>query len=661
MDTGHKIKQSLKTETPSRIVFFDSESYVKHKITQEDIDKIMNGEKVTKEHTPYLICATYCRKNKKLTSYNEISDDFTGENTCENFWQSVDSFTKTKTRTYVIAHNAKYDVQVTGGIEHLVNRGYRVTSFSDSNPYFVTLSKKQCPECGSYHLNQDEDFYECVDCDLRFHYKHAVGRTLQILSSTNFYATSLEKLGKAFGHKKGSIEHSNDTPLEESIIYCRQDVNILKVAMLGFIEFIQAENLGNFKMTIAGQSFNAYRHRFMNEPILVHRKPLELKTERAAYAGGRTEAWRLGSIPGKVPVLDVNSMYPAVMLENKFPVELISYRKKLKIIELQDFINRGYLICARVEICTKQRYYFQKSNKLIFPIGTFETTLTTPELIHALENKHIVKVFDTCIYRGANIFSDFITYFYTKRLEAKDNKNEVLSLLYKLIMNSLYGKFGQKAIHWELIGTAPVDVIEVETIFDHVTRQRVQRKTFGGGIFEKARLSDGESEAQDSFPAIAAHVTAYARCLLWSCIEIAGEKNTYYMDTDSIFCNEKGYKNLVDAGMVDPDTLGKLKLEYVCWDVEIRGCKDYSITYFSEKDNKEVTVNKIKGVSGSSVKVKENVYISTVWGGMSGYIKDGKMSGFHNTLMKKVLKREYNKGVVDENKIVQPFNLAKEN
>jgi DNA polymerase elongation subunit (family B) len=199
---------------------------------------------------------------------------------------------------------------------------------------------------------------------------------------------------------------------------------------------------------------------------------------------------------------------------------------------------------------------------LIFPVGNFETFLSTPEIIYALEHGHIKKVLAINIYEKANIFSEYVEYFYNMRLEAKAKGDEVRTLLYKLFLNSLYGKFGQKSNHWEKVGEADPTEVKLERIYDVDTKKFITVKIFGGGIFRKNDLEEGENESFYSFPAIASHVTSYARMLLWKYIETAGIENVYYTDTDSLFVNLEGYKNLEKANYLNEDTLGLLKLEY---------------------------------------------------------------------------------------------------
>ena len=610
---SHLLSKNEKTETPKYIIFFDSESWV-------DTSPLSQDDTENREHKTYLIEGTFCKRQSKgnYKEYNKTYRIDTDENFKRTFWGDVDSFTKAKCKTWIFAHNARYDTLTTGAINYLIDLGYRVSAFSDANPFFMCFENKE------------------------------LRKKIMIVSSTNYFQQSLKSLGQCFGLEKMEIEYDN-TNIDESVIYCKRDVEILKTAMLTLIEFIKQEDLGIFKMTIAGQAFNAYRHRFMEKEIFIHRNKESLILERAAYAGGRTEIWKHGQYNMELFYVDVNSMYPYVMREFTYPTKLITYRKKLSIDDAKVFLDSGFLMVAKVLLNTDKRIYFKKDKRLFFPVGEFETVLSTEELKKAIDENHIIKIKECNIYEGENIFAAYVNYFYDKRLEAKQNKNEVYSLLYKLFLNCLYGKFGQTSIRWEKINDADPKKIEQEWILDTDTNERYLIKTFGGATFRELKLPVGENEAKDSFPAIAGHVTANARMLLWDCIETAGTNNVYYMDTDSLFVNKEGYENLINKGLINENELGKLKLENVIEYFDIRGCKDYKYTIKGGK-----TVEKIKGVSKNSLILNDNEFMSMQWGGMSKGIKEGNLEGYSNNIIRKELKREYSKGI-KENGEVLPF------
>lgn len=609
----HILQANHKNETPTRIIYFDSEARVTD--PGEDYKAAALAGEVITQHDPFLVVACF------VTGKKEKWEMFHGEQFAERFWAAVDKFTPKNKRTTMFAHNAKYDILATGGIKYLLALGYTLVSFSEDLPLILRFAKKT-PE----------------------------GKTLKtvlILSSTNYYMASLAALGKTFDLPK--MEAAYNAGLDDAIVYCRRDVEILKKAMEGFIQFVQDDDLGNFSLTLAGQSFAAFRHRFMTTGIFIHDRPEVLTLEREAYSGGRTEAWFLGDIPHEVFYLDVNSMYPYVMRENLFPTRLLTYRRRGTVDQLSGFIRQGYLLVAKVFVDTDRPIFFKKGDRLLFPVGRFWTTLTTPEIERGIALGIIQRVAEYAIYDGANIFSQFVDHFYSMRRAAKERGDEVRSYLYKLMLNSLYGKFGQAAIPFERLGDANPEETRTErviTLAPDGSRRVDFIKIFGGSVFRKLEFAPGENEAYNSFTGIAAHVTAYARLLLWDYITAAGPENVYYMDTDSIFANRAGYDRLLAAGAVDPAILGKLKLEQ-SGAVTIKGLKDY---VFAGKI-------KLKGVSKNAVAVDEKTYIMTRWTGISTAIREGNLEGYRNRSMVKRLSRSYDKGTRTESGKVIPIRL----
>lgn len=651
MREAHVLTPTKSIQVPRRVIYFDSESQVQVEITDEEIHRAIQShesreghEEVRKEHDPYLICATFRHKTNaghvKRIKRHYTPRSFRGEvlkdgfkDFLSQFWSDVYAYARMNEKLYIFAHNAKYDVQVTAGVHYLIEQGYKVEGFSDSNPFILEMSKTftHSPTSGRV-------------------YQEPKKKTILILSSTNYFQASLKKLGEVFNLPKLDFDHDEEFSMEKALVYCERDVEILETAMESFISFIERENLGSFAMTVAGQSFKAYRQRFMTpETIFIHNDAEALRVERDAYAGGRTECFGMGEIEGHVNYVDVNSMYPAVMKSKLYPVKLVTHWRECSLTQLKNKIMDDYLICCDARINTTIPIFHKKAKRLIFPVGDFWTTLSTPELIEGLERGLITEVKNVCIYEAGNIFEPFVDFFYNQRLEAKKEKDEVHSYFFKIFMNSLYGKFGQKDVHWVRVGDAPPDEIGEYRIYERSTGKHSIVKVFGGGVFKKEQ-EEPVQESFNSFPAIAAHVTAYARMLLWECIETAGRENVFYSDTDSLFTNETGYQKLVAKGIIDQKILGKLKLEDE-GKLILFGCKDY---IFNGKE-------KIKGISKNAKPLPPSPegnlrFAVTQWGGFSDRFKNKNFQKYYNKVIIKELKRDYNKGEVHGN-IVQPYQL----
>lgn len=687
MRIPHKLEPTGKAKIPRRYIFFDSEAETEIDITEADVWRASQGEDVYKEHVPYLVCATYYQRktNRGITSL-EQSRDYYGEDFLERFWTDVDKFARASEKLYMYAHNAKYDVLVLGCVHYMVKLGYQVEGFSDSNPFILRL-RKQIGE----------------DSKGKMRYKSII-----ILSSTNYFAQSLKSLGDIFGLPKLEVDYAKpETPedWDTLLTYARRDVEILKTAVLSFIDFVDREGLGSLAMTVAGQAFNAFRQRFLMLNVYIHSNKEALEVERRAYAGGRNECFRMGRVPDYVYANDVNSMYPYVMAEKLYPIRMVTMWRRATLERVYKAIQDGYLVCLDARVNTDIPIYHQKGERLVFPVGDFWTSLSTPEVVEGFNRGMITEVKNVCLYEAGNIFEPYVRWFYKSRQEAKAKGDRVHDHLYKIFMNSLYGKFGQKNVKWERVEDADPEDIGVMQVYNGL--RYVTVKTFGGGVFVKEETEDN-LEAFNSFPAVAAHVTAYARMLLWNAMEKAGMENVFYCDTDSLFTNREGFERLKQEGLIDSKRLGALDMEKE-GRLILHGAKDY-VFFRRVTDAKEYrkclpcppyfrwfarqpcrliylpprvvrrgelwkVEIKIKGVSKTNStllhqtemgdlvfsKHKQPVhdqgvlyYAVTQWHGFAKRFREKDFKHYKNQVIIKRLNREYKKGTID-GQMVKPF------
>ncbi|GAH67870.1 unnamed protein product, partial [marine sediment metagenome] len=249
-------------------------------------------------------------------------------------------------------------------------------------------------------------------------------------------------------------------------------------------------------------------------------------------------------------------------------------------------------LIAETLIDTDEPVYAVRRERTIFPIGRFWVTLTTPELKYAFEHNHVVTINRAVVYKQADLFSSYVERFYKLRQEFKSAGVAEYEELCKKMLNSLYGKFGQKADVWKKIGECPNEPDRVELLFKSGVCGVKQIRYLLGEIFELV----GYEECYNSFPAIAAHVTAYGRMYLYELMKIAGEGNYFYCDTDSLIVNEAGLCKLQNR--IDNVLLGGLKITETTNHLTIRGLKDYSTT----------TKTVIKGIRRNAVELSEGVY-----------------------------------------------------
>lgn len=542
-------------------------------------------------------------------------------NTARQFWEFLDSSVNYHKKLWVVAHNmGGFDAMVLNFLDELTDLGYKV--------------KRNVMECPPFFML----------------FVNEAGTSIQLVDSLNWMRMSLKQIGEAVGLEK--LEDPGEANRQERISYCRRDVEILWKWLNGYIEFVDDEQLGNFATTLASQSLNAYKHRFMKHDILI-RHLGEEELERDAYCGGRTEAFSYGVIDGTVTHYDVNSLYPSVMQHNLFPARFYFDDSRFGFLKYQDTIRQGRGIIARVSIKTDEALYpFKTDTKLIFPTGKFNTVLCGPELEYAVEHEHIDKFHEAQVYHTDELFTEYIEFFYNKRLEYLVKGDEFRATMCKLFMNSLYGKFGQRAPVWIESKANPVRPKLTQYYF-HSNADGLVKKFRALGDYLEERVPGVRGESQNSNVAIAAYVTSYARMKLWEGMKIAGLEEIHYVDTDSLFMTELGEKRLIASELVDKPgekRLGFWHREDPSDGMEIWGPKDY--VFGGQR--------RTKGIRATAVQVEDGVYEQPMFRSFKGALNQGHPNEMRILTTTKHLNRSYTKGVVLPNGQIRPFNLPEE-
>lgn len=402
---------------------------------------------------------------------------------------------------------------------------------------------------------------------------HAKG-SVEFLDSLNWFAGSAESLGAKAGLAKLTMP-SFTAPDAEWETYCRRDVEIVARVVTQFFVACKAAGLGAPKRTLASTAFTFYRRRFLPEEIAIPDVPGTREFHRRAYYGGRVQVGRVGSTGGAVDTWDVKSLYPFMMHRNDFPTK---FRKRWRSVT-----PAGFAALVEQEACIADVEL--ETDTFAFPVriggavkyctGAFRTTLAAPELMVAARTGMIRRVHQVDTFDSAPLFRDYVDHFFRLKSQAEAEGDDLMRHAWKIILNSLYGKFGQRGADYLYI-------------LDPDGRECFEGWTFrnpDGSVFEEwerfgdvKRIRRERGEAFLSHPAIAAFVTSFARVYVGAAIAWIGQRNLIYSDTDSVF---------VPAGAFDPSELpchskhaelGRWEATGAWNDGWIHGPKDYQLT-----------------------------------------------------------------------------------
>lgn len=561
----HWLRRNRRSRRPELLIFVDTEADLTPIHEEADAHTLRLGWACLAKYIPY--------KGLDVIGWHKITDPV-------QFWDYVSRLAALYKDTYVIGHNMAYDARLLRAFSVIPGIGW--------SPSYVILARS----C----------FFVTFKADTN---------RLSLLDNMNIWNCSLADIGRSLDLPKIEIDLET-APDHEVSQYCHRDVEILVEAWQYWLTFLDDHQLGDFAITIAGQSFNAFRHAHMHHKIGIHNNLEAIELERASYKGGRCEVFRTGHFQlGPYYKLDVNGLYAYCMHEYPTPRKLIKTISDVSPAYLTKLLNQ-HLVIADVILDTDEPLYaYTLKGSNVFPTGVFRATLTTWDLIVALKHKHIVAIGPCALYEPAPLFREFVDHFTPLRQEYKAAGDLARSQLCKMIRNSLYGKFGQKGHKQVKVGDAPLDEVKVRRFVDAETGQTAEDWTFGGVTLRQTH----EGEAFDSFPAIASHIAAAGRCVLNEYIRIAGDHNCYYADTDSLFVNQTGYKRL--QAHLDPLKLGYLKVEGTSPDLEIQAKKSYT---FGEKQvHKGIRANATRTPDGGW---KQTHFTSIKWGFTHGNLDD---------------------------------------
>lgn len=235
---------------------------------------------------------------------------------------------------------------------------------------------------------------------------------------------------------------------------------------------------------------------------------------RPYYFGGRVQVFKSGRT-GKVKVVDINSAYPTAMLsDHAYGYDYIT-QSRLDGLEGADFCH---IVCDSNGALP----FRGDDGSLTFPIGRFEFQCTGWELLKAVELGLVreIKVIKIVKFIEKRNFSDYIHYFYEmKKTSVKGSTDYIFA---KLMMNSLYGKFG----------TDPKDFVEYTIASPEYAGALNATHKLGGFLGEWAiAIEDSEQKLYYNV-ATAASITGFVRSRLME--SIFKSKGVVYCDTDSI-------------------------------------------------------------------------------------------------------------------------------
>lgn len=363
---------------------------------------------------------------------------------------------------------------------------------------------------------------------------------------------------------KGSIPYSevtlsNLSSMKKSLLdYMKQDILLLGGVMQKAQQIywnlykVDIES----KITISSLALSIFRMKYYDAshfPIHIPNKNEDFFIRRAYY-GGHTDNYK--PYGEDLYYYDVNSLYPFVMKCFPMPGGVPVWHGNLEGMDLDSMFGfiEAYVVCPKT---IKKPFlpYREKNNTLIFPTGEFVGVYYSEELKYARGLGYTVLPISGYFFdKIESPLSNFVSSLFDRRLEARKEGNEALAYVYKILMNSLYGRFG-------INPKSTITEVCDEGRYKHLIRH--SELIFGDMLSDNNYIvsyhsntemgSDYWNPPKYSAVQLAAAITASARIHMYKYIS---RDDCYYTDTDSVVLGQPLPEEVISSSV-----LGKFKLE----------------------------------------------------------------------------------------------------
>lgn len=410
--------------------------------------------------------------------------------------------------------------------------------------------------------------------------------------------------------------------------YCRGDVVCLRNAIHHLWTVLGASGTRDWELSVGAQAMREFRRTNKGHCTLGELPGPLVDLEREGYHGGRVECYRLGPQEGTTFGLDVTSMYPYVMKCWDYPYEVEHFcgdGRKKKPWDDRDWGKR----IAEVWLETGEAdYQIPCEGGNLSGRGRVKTVLPGPELRVAYERGEIRHVGRWAQYTMGDVYARYVDKYYKLREGAKRNGDRFADHIWKLMLNTLHGKFGQRSGEWQYGG------------FEGPKGRYGSGHVVGlvPGVDSSYRIVDGhlwlcprDGLADSAFVPLASWVASGARVIADQYAAVAGHENLIYHCVDGWIARRPALDGLRHAGLMGQEGMGFVREDSVNQRLHIYGDNAY------ETDNRLV----LAGIgSGGHIRIGDYVEHDQ-WSTVETAVASGKVSEVVISRALKRLSRNY--------------------
>ena len=402
------------------------------------------------------------------------------------------------------------------------------------------------------------------------------------------------ELENNYNKYKNSFPNKEWDLKKELIKYCEQDVRTLhQVISNSAKEIFNMFKLDETKFcTLPSLAFGVYRSKYLEKNEIPLIKGKIYNDIRESYLGGLVDVYKPSA--KNVNAYDVNSLYPYAMLTCPMPVGQPIYFEGDPHNFSDDPFGFFYVSVTSPKDLNipilPTRVKDKKGMRTICPLGSWKGWYFSEEIKNAMKYGYKFKIHKGYLFKKQIIFKEYVNTLYEKKKTSKGTPWYGIS---KMLLNSLYGRFGMTLDHTEY------KIITEEETINFINSPQIDDIDlidFKNGklmiSYQKNEDLDQEQEINASVP-VAAAVTSWSRIIMSKYL-IDYKDQICYIDTDGIKMTGE-----LDPSLVGNE-IGQMKLEGTFSEAVFLAPKVYGLldSRFSKGtiEGWEAQTVKIKGV-----------------------------------------------------------------
>jgi hypothetical protein len=555
----HYVKPNETTRVPRRHIFLDTEAHR---------DRVPGGEE--QRWAIAVACFRVARPDRPAHEHWSTWDD------PEIMWKEIDQWCGASGRTILWTHNLGYDSRISEMFTVLPRHGWRLMAHNLVGKGTWLIWRKN-------------------------------RTTLTMCDSASVFPTTLGKVGTTLGLSKLPLP-TEDSRCVGLYSRCWRDVEILRTGIVAYLEWLEHEDLGNWQLTGAGQSWAAFRHKFMDRRLLVHADTEALAAERRAMWTGRCEAYWHGEIGYQVVhEWDFTLAYARIAQQTAVPVRLLGpmpddYPWR------QILTSTATALLAEVRVTTRLPVVpASQDGRILWPVGTFTTTLWDVEIRAALDAGASVEVVHGWLYHKAPALRKWADWVVDQLARVERGEGTWHYLVLKHWARALIGRFAMTYTRWDEWAHSPQSLVRAHDVYDRTTGETFRTVQIGQTMWRDA----GMEEWSESMPMVTGYVQAVCRVRYWDLYRAAPPGSVLYGDTDSILVTDQHSAAIGEIAAAHPEWGLRLK----------RSWQGFAV--WGPRQIRTGELVRVSGVPRSAARTDRHTFAGEVWETLPGALARG--------------------------------------